>query len=137
MATRDFRYDHSAYTTPNAVYGEMGAGSALVGAKFAAFTTLLLKSATVVVTTAGTTTAAAANDYTFSKVSGTTTTSVGYSGNLGTTVAYTVGTNVVLGGGTVTIAQGELIVAKRGTDATAQATVTYEFLINPGAAVTA
>jgi len=136
MATKSMSYDHAAYVTPQSAQFEVGAGSATVGAKFQAFTTLLMKSATIAVTVAGTTTAAAANDYTLSKVNGTTTTSVGFSGNFGTTVAYTAGTNVVLGGGTTTMTQGEFLVAKRGTDATAQASVTYEFLINPGANVT-
>lgn len=138
MATRDFRYDHPAYLVPQcASPPEIAAGSAAVGAKFVAFTTLLLKSATLMVNVAGTTTAAAANTYTYSIVDGTTTTSVGFSGNLGTTVAFTAGTNVVLGGGTTTMTQGQQLVAKRGTDATATAVVTYEFLIAPRASVTA
>ena len=137
MATKSMRYDHPAY---QAVLGasatEAAAGSAAVGGKFTAFTSLLLKSATVTVTTAGTSTAAGANTYTF-QIRGTATTSVGFSGNLGTTVAYTPGTNVVLGGGTTTMAQGETLVAVRGTDATCTAAITYEFLIAPGANVTA
>lgn len=136
MATKSMSYDHPAYVTPQTVGFEIGAGSALVGGKFQAFTTLLLKSATIAVTVAGTMTAAAANEYTLSKVNGTTTTSVGFSGNLGTTVAYTAGTNVVLGGGTTTLTQGEFLVCKRGTDATAQGSVAYEFLLSPGANVT-
>lgn len=135
MATKSQRYDHEVYTTVHSVTNDSGAGSAAVGGKFTAFTTLLLKSATVVVTVAGTSTAAAANDYTF-QIRGTATTSVGYSGNLGTTVAYTPGTNVVLANGTQTMTQGETLVAVRGTDATAQANITYEFLIQPGANIT-
>lgn len=136
MAVKSMAYDHPAYRVPQTASFSVAAGSAAHGAKFVAFTTLLLKSATVVVGVAGTTTAAGANTYTFNKISGTTTTSVGFSGNLGTTVAYTVGTNVVLGSGTVTLAQGEMLSATRGTDATAVAEITYEFLINPGADVT-
>ena len=136
MATKSQRYDHPAYTVPQAVSVDAAAGSAAVGGKFTAFTTLLLKSATLTVTTAGTTTAAASNNYTF-QIRGTATTSVGAVANLGTTGAYTPGTNVVLGGGTTTMTQGETLVAVRGTDATAAAAVTYEFLINPGANITA
>lgn len=133
MALKSMSYDHPAYTVPRTQAYEIAAGSATVGAKFAAFTTMLLKSATLVVTVAGTSTAAAANDYTISKVNGTTTTSVGYSGNLGTTVAYTLGTQFAITG---TMTKGELLVAKRGTDATCTAAITYEFLLSPGADVT-
>lgn len=136
MATKSMAYDHPAYLSPQTVSFSMAAGSAAHAAKFVAFTNLLLKSATLMVTVAGTTTAAGANTYTFNKISGTTTTSVGFSGNLGTTVAYTVGTNVVLGGGTVSLAKGEMLSATRGTDATAVAEVAYEFLLVPGADVT-
>lgn len=135
MATKTQRYDHPAYLVPQSVTADAGAGAAAVGGKFTAFTTLLLKSATVTVTVDGTTTAAASNDYTF-QIRGTATTSVGYVSNLGTTVAYTPGTNVVLANGTQTMTQGETLVAVRGTDATAQANITYEFLIQPGASIT-
>lgn len=136
MATRNFSYDHPAYLVPVTKTATIAAGSAAHSAKFVAFTAMLMKSATIMVQTAGTTTAAGANTYTFNKISGTTTTSVGFSGNLGTTVAYTVGTNVVLGGGTATLAQGEMLSAVRGTDATAVAEITYEFLLVPGANLT-
>jgi hypothetical protein len=134
MATRNFRYDHPAYLVP--VVGNnttTTAGAAGVGAKFVAFTSMLMKSATIMVQVAGTTTAAAANDFTFFKVNGTTTTSVGYSGNLGTTVAFTAGTQVTLSG---TLTKGEMLCAKHGTDATQTAHINYEFLIAPGADVT-
>lgn len=135
MATRSMSYEHAAYTSVYPVNSAITtAGASGVGSKFVAFTSMLMKSATIMVQVAGTTTAAAANDYTFFKVSGTTTTSVGYSGNLGTTVAFTVGTNVTLAG---TLAQGEMICSKHGTDATQTAQITYEFLIRPGADVTA
>lgn len=135
MATKSMSYDHPAYTVPQAVSTPpTTAGAAGVGAKFIAFTTMLMKSATIAVQVAGTTTAAAGNDFTFFKVNGTTTTSVGYSGNLGTTVAFTAGTNVTLSG---TLAQGEMLCAKHGTDATQVAAITYEFLLAPGANVTA
>jgi len=128
------RYDHPAYIVPQSVTVDIGAGAESTG-KFVAFTTLLLKSATTVVTVAGTSTAANFNDLEF-QIRGTATTSVGSTGNLGTTAAFTVGTNVVLANGTKTMTQGETLVAVSGTDGTAQATVTYEFLINPGANVT-
>ena len=134
MATQSMRYDHPAYVTPLTSASVTTAGASTVGSKYVAFTTMLLKSATIQVQTAGTTTAAAGNDYTFFKISGTSTTSVGYSGNLGTTVAFTVGTQVTLSG---TLALGEMVAARHGTDATQVASITYEFLISPGANVTA
>jgi len=135
MATKSQRYDHPAYTAVGAVTASVGAGAGAVGGKFVAFTTILLKSATLMVTVAGTSTAASFNDYTFN-IFGTATTSVGYSGNLGTTAAYAVGTNIVIGGGTTTMTQGEMICATRGTDATAQADITYEYVVQPGADLT-
>lgn len=134
MATKNMAYDHPAYLVPITNSFVTTAGAAGVHAKFIAYTTTLLKSATIMVQTAGTTTAAAANDYTFFKVNGTATTSVGYSGNLGTTAAFTLGTNVTLSG---TLAQGEMLCAKHGTDATQVAAIGYELLLSPGANVTA
>lgn len=134
MATKNMAYDHPAYLVPITFTSVTSAGAAGVGGKFIAFTTMLMKSATIQVQTAGTTTAAAGNDYTFFKVNGTTTTSVGYSGNLGTTVAFTAGTNVALTG---TLSIGEMLCAKHGTDATQVAAIGYELLLSPGANVTA
>lgn len=133
MATKSMSYDHPAYRVPMSESFVTTAGASGVGAKYVAFTTTLLKSATIMVQTAGTTTAAAGNDFTFFKISGTTTTSVGYSGNLGTTVAFTVGTQVAVSG---TLAKGEMVAARHGTDATQVAAITYEFLLSPGADVT-
>ncbi len=133
MATKNMAYDHPAYLVPHSFTSVTTAGASGVGAKFIAFTTMLMKSATIQVQTAGTTTAAAGNDYTFFTVNGTTTTSVGYSGNLGTTVAYTAGTQVTLSG---TLAVGEMLCAKHGTDATQVSAIGYELLLSPGANVT-
>lgn len=134
MATKTQRYDHPAYLVPQCVTVDVGAGAESTG-KFTAFTTLLLKSATTVVTVAGTSTAANFNDLEFS-IYGTATTSVGSTGNLGTTAAFSIGTNVLLANGTQTMTQGETLVAISGTDGTAQANVTYEFLIAPRASIT-
>lgn len=120
---------NAPYVFPHSVCFETAAGASAVSAKYVAFTTMLLKTATIAVTVAGTLTAAGNSQYTFSKVNGTTTTSVGFSGNLGTTAAFTLGTNVVLAGGTTTLTQGEMVVAKSGTDATLRASITYNFLV--------
>ena len=136
MATQSMRYDHPAYTTPFTHSTVTTAGSAGVSAKFLAFTTMLMKSATVSMTTTGTLTAAGNMQLTFQKRSTNGTTSVGFV-NLnpaGTSTVNQVGTNVTLAG---TLLQGEQLVALSGTDATMVALVTYEFLISPGANVTA
>ena len=133
MVTKNMAYDHPAYIVPHMPSFTTTAGAAGVGAKFIAFTTTLMKSATVMVQTAGTVTTANFNDYTFFKVNGTSTTSVGYSGNLWTTVAFTAGTQVPLTG---TLSVGEMLCAKHGTDATQVAAIGYELLLSPGANVT-
>ena len=135
MATRSMRYDSPAYLVPLTVSKETAAGASAVGAKYVAFTTMLLKSATVMLTTTGTLTAAGNTNLTFKKL-GTATTSVGFV-NLnpyGTSTVNQVGTNVTLTG---TLTQGEMIAATNGTDATFVTSVTYEFLISPGADITA
>jgi len=135
MATRSMSYDHPAYTVPHIHSVVTTAGAAAVTAKFLAFTTMLMKSATVTLTTTGTLTAAGNTQLTFQKRSTNGTTSVGFV-NLnpfGTATVNPVGTNVTLSG---TLAQGEQLVAVSGTDGTAVALVTYEFLISPGANVT-
>lgn len=136
MATRSMAYDHPAYTVPGYITLTTTAGAAAVSAKFLAFTDTLLKSATVTLTTTGTLTAAGNTQLTFQKRSTNGTTSVGFV-NLnpfGTATVNPVGTQVTLNG---TLALGEQLVAVSGTDATAVALVTYEFLLAPGANVTA
>jgi len=133
-------YDHPTYTTPYVVGYETVAGASAVVGKFVAFTSMLIKSATVTPTTTGTLTAAGNNTLTFSIITnnGTTTTSVGFVdlASLGTSQVMQTGTNFVLGGGTCTLTVGQMLVAKRGTDATQKEAITYEFLIAPGANVT-
>lgn len=134
MATKTMRYDHPAYIVPFLVSKNAAAGASASKAKFVAFTSMLAKSATAVVTVAGTTTGAAAG-ITFNHISGTTTTSVGQI-TVGTGVAFTTTTNVVLASGTAVLAQGDLLQGDSGADATLDAEIAYEFLIQPRATVT-
>lgn len=140
MASKSMSYDHAAYTVPHVVGYETVAGASGVVGKFVAFTSMLIKSATVTPTTTGTLTAAGNNSLTFSVISnnGTTTTSVGFVdlASLGTAQVNQTGTNFVLGGGTTLLTVGQMLVAKRGTDATQKEAITYEFLLQPGANVT-
>jgi len=135
MATRSMRYDSPAYLVPLTVSKETVAGAGAVGAKYVAFTTMLLKSATVMLTTTGTLTAAGNTNLTFKKL-GTATTSVGFVNlnGYGTATVNQVGTQVTLAG---TLSKGDMIAATNGTDATFVTSVTYEFLISPGADITA
>lgn len=129
MATRNFAYDHSAYTVPQTGGGATTAGNGTVSNRFAAFTAMITKSAQITQAVAGT---SAGHTVTVSKVSGTTTTSLAVA-TMGTS-AVGVTTNVTLGNSALT--QGDQLICSNGTDATGVCAVTYELLITPGASVT-
>lgn len=114
MATRDFAYDHPAYTTvhhaPIGTWATTGAGLP----RFVAFTDMIIKSITVVAIVAGTGTA---NNYVNGiKISGTGTRAVTTSGtilNVAGTNPYTTGTC------SIALAAGDTFnVVGVGTDAT-------------------
>jgi len=134
MTTKSMRYDHPAYTARTVGSVNFAAGASAAKGKYVAFTNMILKSATVTVTVAGTTTGAATT-LTFNHISGTTTTSVGVAA-MGTAAAFVNSTNVVLGGGTTTMAQGDIIQANRGADASLTGEIAYELVVVPGADVT-
>jgi hypothetical protein len=135
MTTKSMAYDNPTYTSRNSEsMGEIGGAATTQYAKFCAFTASLAFSAQLTVTTAGT---AAGHTVTFNKISGTSTTALA-TATLGTGAAGTT-LNVPLSTspGGVALAQGDLLVAVTGADATGKAALTYEASPAPGANVTA
>jgi hypothetical protein len=133
MATKSMRYDHPAYQAVlAAAQGEVGGAATTGYNKFACFTAMILKSVQATVTVAGT---ATTNILTINKIAagGTATTSIG-SITLSTSTVGTT-TNVAITSGT--LAQGDIVQANTGADATGKSAVTYEFVVVPGATVTA
>ncbi|CAB3731047.1 hypothetical protein [Paraburkholderia rhynchosiae] len=136
MTTKSMAYDNPTYTSRNSEsMGEIGGAATTQYAKFVAFTASLAFSAQLTVTTAGT--SAANNTVAFSKISGTSTTALA-TATLGTGAAGTT-LNVPLStsAGGVALAQGDLLVAVTGADATGKAALAYEASPAPGANVTA
>ena len=139
MTTKQQAYDHPAYEVPIVISaGETGAASGTSYGKFVAFSAMMLKSVTYTPTVGGTAggTDAANSNLQLVKISGTSTTTVATttfgSGNaLGT---YT-GTNVSFT--VTTLAQGDIVQVKNGTDTALKAVVTYELYVVPGANLTA
>lgn len=129
MATQNFAYDHPAYLQRYTGGGVTTAGNATVSNQFAAFTAMKAKSAQITQRVAGTT---AGHSITVSVVSGTATTSLA-AATMGTS-AIGVTTNITLGN--TSLAQGDTLVCKNGTDATGVCAVTYELVAVPGANVT-
>lgn len=129
MATQNFAYDHPAYLQRYTGGGQTTAGNATVSNQFAAFTAMKAKSAQITQRVAGTT---AGHSITVSVVSGTATTSLA-AATMGTS-AIGVTTNITLGN--TSLAQGDTLVCKNGTDATGVCAVTYELVAVPGANVT-
>jgi len=129
MATQNFAYDHPAYLQRYTGGGVTTAGNATVSNQFAAFTTMKAKSAQITQRVAGTT---AGHSITVHAVSGTTTTSLA-AATMGTS-AIGVTTNITLGN--TSLAQGDTLVCKNGTDATGVCAVTYELVATNGANVT-
>lgn len=129
MATRNFAYDHPAYTQVHASSALSAASGSQNACRFAAFTNMLAKSATFTVVTAGT---SAGHLFSVNRVSGTTTTAIG-TVTLSTNVAgYT--TNMTCNN--TTLAQGDVLMVRSGTDATGIAVVTWELQVAPGANLT-
>ena len=129
MATTNFAYDHPAYLQRYTGGGITTAGNAAVSNQFAAFTAMKAKSAQITQRVAGTT---AGHSITVSVVSGTATTSLA-AATMGTS-AIGVTTNITLGN--TSLAQGDTLVCKNGTDATGVCAVTYELVATNGANVT-
>lgn len=135
MGTQSLAYDHPAYRVPGCVAFITTAGNGSVGARFTAFADMLIKSAQCTVVTAGTS-ATTGHGLTFRSIKGqgTATTSVGSVALNTQTAAVT--TNVEFSGSGVSLLRGESITATNGTDATGVVSVTYEYVLQPGAGIT-
>lgn len=132
MAKKSMRYDHPAYTVPQLTQADVLATTASSSGRFAAFTTMVAKSAQCTVVLAGTGTGNAT--ITFQKIAagGTAITTFG-AVTMGTQAAgYT--TNVLLTG---TLSAGDAFSCLKGADATGIFSVGIEWLISPGADLTA
>lgn len=127
--TKNFSYDHPAYTTVHAAnLGTVGAGSGAVSQRFAAHTTLQLKAVNYDTVTNGTGAATDVKSLFISRSGTATTTQI-----LGTTTAAAYQLNVV---STLTMGQGDFAWVAKGTDATEVGCATLEYTIVPGASVT-
>ena len=131
MAKRSMEYAHAAYLVPQVTGIDVPATTVAQVGRVAAWTTMIAKSCQITVLTAGTDTVIPT--LTFRKINTTSTTVIG-TANLSTNAAgYT--TNVLFTNGT--FATGDVFVAVKGADATAVFGGGVEWLISPGADVTA
>lgn len=135
MTTKSVNYDHAAYVTrlPINETGPNVANTSFPGVNM--FTAQLGLSATFTVVTAGT--SAAGNLWVINKVSGTATTALA-TATIGTSTAGAV-VNIPLSAtaGGVALAQGDVLVAVKGTDATSVNYLVYEVALQPLANITA
>ncbi len=137
MATKSMAYDHPAYLVPQTYTGEIIATASAKTARFAAFTALQLKSITVTVVTAGGT--ANTIDLIRQATGGTALTTMATISNvIGTSVGgvttYAVMTHASAG----SLAQGDVLYATKGSaDGTGVYAVAVEYVVTPGASVTA
>jgi len=129
MAVRNFRYDHPAYVTPGNFSGSLLAGAAAVSQRFVAHANLQLKAVHFTTVTVGTGAATDAKTlYVISQGTATTTTA------LFTTTAAIYSTRALA---TNSLARGDVAYVAKGTDATEVGAIALEYLITPGADVTA
>ena len=139
-STKQQAYDHPAYEAPVPI-NLGGAGTLASGgiAKFAAFTAMILKQATLNVQTAGTNTSTVSIIRITAAGTSTSTIASLFIGTgvvTGTSIGTSAGQYAVMGLGTTTIAQGDVIGMLNGIDVTAQLACTVEAYIVPGANLT-
>jgi len=127
MATRNFAYDHPAYTAVFAFGGSILAGSGALSQRFAAHANLQLRSVNYSTVTVGT--GAASDVKSLFLISGTATTTTA----LATTTAAYYALNIL---STATLAKGDVMYVGKGTDATEVGAFSVEYQIVPGANVT-
>lgn len=131
MAQTDMAYDHPVYTGREIFAIKTTAGANTINDVFVAFTTMRALAAQVTVRVAGTS-ASSGHAAIFSKVSGTTTTAI-------TTVALgtsTLGLTTRVELSTTSLAAGDFLICRNGTDATGVSLVSVETQVIPGASVT-
>lgn len=143
MATRQMAYDDPAYRAPVFFSSSIPAATnSTTASKFVAYTTMLIKSFTVMATVMGTAGGSdIANGSIYAvKISGTTTntyahTTWGTTG-AGSTIGTYTATTTTWAVAASTLAAGDLLYARKGTDATLQAVVAFEMYVSPGANLT-
>lgn len=125
MANKSMAYDHPAYLVPQVFSGGTTVGANGVTTKFAAFTAMKLKQ--VVATPFIASTAAGSQPLLYVK-SGTATSTTTLT--VLTSASVTPLVNDITD---VTLAQGDVVWATHGTDATAALAIAIEALVIPGA----
>lgn len=129
MATRSFAYDHPTYTVPGNFSGSLLAGASALSQRFVAHANLTLKAVHFTTVTIGTGAATDAKTlFVISQGTATTTTA------LFTSTAAIYSTRALA---TNSMARGDVAYISKGTDATEVGAIALEYLITPGADVTA
>lgn len=126
--SKQLSYDHNAYLTPVAFYGQTTVGASGVSPKFAAFTALQIRACMLTPNVAST--AAGSQPLLFVK-SGTATTTTTLTAL--TSAAITPLPNLLATA--VSLVAGDQVWVTHGTDATAVASIGIEMYPTPGAAL--
>jgi hypothetical protein len=121
-------YDHPAYVTPYAFFGQTTAGANGVSPKFAAFTAMQIRAVCLTPNVAST---SASQPLLYVK-SGTATTTTTLSAL--TSAAITVAPNIL--STAVSLTKGDQVWVTHGTDATAVLSIGMELYATPGASIT-
>ena len=129
MATRNMSYDHPADTVPGAWSGSVLAGASTVSQRFVAHANMTLKAVNYTTAVIGTGAATDAKTlYVLPAGTSTTTTA------LFTTTAAIYSTSALV---TNSLAKGDIVYLAKGTDATEVGAFSIEYLLTPGASLTA
>lgn len=129
MTRKNFSYDHPAYLTPGNFSGSLLAGASSLSPRFVAHANSRLTAVHFTTVTVGTGAATDAKAlFVISQGTATTTTA------LFTTTAAIYSTRAIA---TNSLARGDVVYVSKGTDATEVGAVALEYLITPGADVSA
>ena len=128
MATRNFAYDHPAYTVPGVFSSSVLAGAAALSQRFLAHANLTIKALNYTTQTVGTGGATDAKTL-FVVRRGTATDTIA----LFTTTAAIYATSYLVPGTIGTLAKGDAAYITKGTDATEVGAVSFEWNVTPGA----
>jgi hypothetical protein len=133
MATKNMAYDHPAYLAVQcAPLGSVAAGSGAASQRFVAHAPLTLKAANYSTTILSTGTSIDIKTLYIIRQGTATTTTV-----LATNTAAIAVHNVALSGTGAAMARGDQAYITKGTDGTETGSASLEYVINPGADVTA
>lgn len=137
MATKSMRYDHEAYTVTHFFSGSIAAAASSATNRFVAPTAVALKSVIATVVTAGGT--ANTIDLLRQATGGTALTTMATIANVIGTAVGGVTTYAMMTHASATgLSQGDVIWAAKGSaDGTGVYAVTVEYVLTPGANVTA